>query len=66
LLLNVLFLYRLFFNSLTITRSTHTNYFDQVVKERWCRSTVESAYYTERIRFVNLLSTLRVAVLLQG
>jgi hypothetical protein len=59
LLSYVMFLCRLLFNSLTITTSTHTNYFDQVVKERWCQGTVESDNYTERIQFVNSLSTLR-------
>ena len=44
--------------SLTITTSTHTNYFDQVVKEHRAQGPVESDYYTETTQLVNALSTL--------
>ena len=43
--------------SLTITTSTHTNYFDHIFKERGAKAPVESTYYTEPIRFVNTLLT---------
>ena len=42
--------------SLTITTSTHTNYFDRLVKERRAFRPVESDYYTDTSCLVNTLS----------